>query len=158
MTLTQFYNDSRVLLAQKKRGFGEGLWNGYGGKVQDGETLTQSALREIEEEAGIKDISIRQAGVLTITFENKPDEAIEIHLFRCAPFEGEAVETEEMWPEWFSYDQIPYDAMWPNDPMWLREFLAGRDIQAEFLLDATMKKVLKAEVRDWEGRAESEAV
>ena len=147
MTLTQFYNSERVLLAQKKRGFGEGLWNGYGGKVEAGETLMQAALREIEEESGIKPEVLVTAGRLTITFEHKPNEEIEIHLFRCAPFYGEAVESEEMLPRWFTYDQIPYDAMWPNDPLWLRDFLSGKDIEAEFHLDATMKKVLSQKVR-----------
>lgn len=147
MTLTQFYNPERVLLAQKKRGFGEGLWNGYGGKVQEGESIMEAALREIQEEAGILPEAIKPAGLLTITFEHKPDEEIEIHLFRCAPFYGEAIESEEMAPRWFAHDEIPYGAMWPNDPLWLKDFFAGSVIEAEFHLDATMKKVLRHSIR-----------
>jgi hypothetical protein len=29
----------KILLAKKKRGFGAGWWNGYGGKLQSGETI-----------------------------------------------------------------------------------------------------------------------
>lgn len=42
-----------VLLGMKKRGFGKGKWNGFGGKVEQGETMVESAVRELKEEAGI---------------------------------------------------------------------------------------------------------
>ncbi|KAJ2629167.1 hypothetical protein H4R22_003483, partial [Coemansia sp. RSA 1290] len=38
----------RVLLGLKKRGLGEGLWNGFGGKLETGETLYACAQRELE--------------------------------------------------------------------------------------------------------------
>ena len=34
-----------VLLGMKKRGFGQGRWNGFGGKVQAGETVEDAAIR-----------------------------------------------------------------------------------------------------------------
>lgn len=42
---------SRVLLGQKKRGFGEGYYNGFGGKVEPGETVAQAAAREVRSAA-----------------------------------------------------------------------------------------------------------
>ena len=42
----------RVLLGMKKRGFGAGMWNGFGGKVELGETVEEGARRELEEETG----------------------------------------------------------------------------------------------------------
>ena len=36
---------SRVLLGLKKRGFAEGRWNGFGGKVDPGETIEEAARR-----------------------------------------------------------------------------------------------------------------
>ena len=35
----------RILLGMKKRGFGAGWWNGFGGKVQSGETIEEAARR-----------------------------------------------------------------------------------------------------------------
>jgi hypothetical protein len=35
--LCLFRKDGQILLAMKKRGFGAGKWNGYGGKVQPDE-------------------------------------------------------------------------------------------------------------------------
>ena len=45
LTLVLIREPSRVLLGMKKRGFGEGRWNGFGGKVEQGETITQAAYR-----------------------------------------------------------------------------------------------------------------
>ena len=40
----------QLLLGMKKRGFGVGKWNGFGGKFDAGETVRDCALRELEEE------------------------------------------------------------------------------------------------------------
>jgi len=44
-TLVVLHNESCVLLGLKKRGFGKGKWNGFGGKVEEGETIAQAAMR-----------------------------------------------------------------------------------------------------------------
>ena len=51
LTLVFVSRDGQVLLGLKKRGFGEGLWNGFGGKVNEGETILEGAIRELNEEA-----------------------------------------------------------------------------------------------------------
>lgn len=45
ITGTMFTNKllTLVLLGMKKRGFGAGKWNGFGGKVQPGETIEEAA-------------------------------------------------------------------------------------------------------------------
>jgi len=32
----------------KKRGFGQGKWNGFGGKVEPNESIEQAAIREMK--------------------------------------------------------------------------------------------------------------
>lgn len=44
-TLVLVVQPSRILLGMKKRGFGAGLWNGFGGKVQTGESIEEAAHR-----------------------------------------------------------------------------------------------------------------
>ncbi len=44
-TLVFLVDDDRVLLGMKKRGFGAGKWNGFGGKVEPGETIEEAAIR-----------------------------------------------------------------------------------------------------------------
>lgn len=36
---------SEILLGLKKRGFGKNKWNGFGGKVEKGESIFQGAIR-----------------------------------------------------------------------------------------------------------------
>jgi hypothetical protein len=38
-TLVFVLDGTRVLLGMKKRGFGVGLWNGFGGKVEPNESV-----------------------------------------------------------------------------------------------------------------------
>jgi hypothetical protein len=45
LTLVLIRDKCRVLLGMKKRGFGAGRWNGFGGKVEAGETIVQGAIR-----------------------------------------------------------------------------------------------------------------
>lgn len=45
LTLLFVLEPGRVLLGMKKRGFGAGRWNGFGGKIQVGETIEEGAIR-----------------------------------------------------------------------------------------------------------------
>ena len=47
LTLVLVVQPGRVLLGMKKRGFGVGKWNGFGGKVQPGESIEEAARRYI---------------------------------------------------------------------------------------------------------------
>lgn len=134
-----------ILLAMKKRGFGEGWWNGYGGKVEAGESIVESLEREIREESGgLIPKKLEQKGTLWFEFEGKP-ELIEVHLFEIVEFEGEPSETEEMRPEWFHRDEIPFEKMWPDDPYWMPLFLEGKKLEGYFFMTAD-KKLLQHEV------------
>jgi len=44
-TLVMATNQSSILLGYKKRGFGSGRWNGFGGKVEPGESIEEAAVR-----------------------------------------------------------------------------------------------------------------
>jgi 8-oxo-dGTP pyrophosphatase MutT (NUDIX family) len=57
-----------LLLGRKKRGFGAGKINGFGGKVEPGETILAGALRETAEEAGVMPRDARQVGVIRFDF------------------------------------------------------------------------------------------
>lgn len=43
--ITLVKQNSRILLGLKKKGFGEGKWNGFGGKVETGESIETAAIR-----------------------------------------------------------------------------------------------------------------
>ena len=51
---------TRLLLGLKKRGFGQGKWNGFGGKLDEGETPRQAAIREMKEESDVESVRTRE--------------------------------------------------------------------------------------------------
>ncbi|EKE20009.1 MAG: hypothetical protein ACD_8C00067G0015 [uncultured bacterium] len=137
-TLCLINKNGKVLLGMKKRGFGEGRWNGFGGKVHDGETIEETAMREIKEEAGITPIGMKKFGVILFKFkenglEGNPD--IEVNIFGASDFKGEITESEEMRPMWFAHGDIPFEDMWPDDKYWVSMFLAGKTFKGEFVFD-----------------------
>jgi 8-oxo-dGTP diphosphatase / 2-hydroxy-dATP diphosphatase len=126
------YQHPRILLGMKKRGFGKGRWNGFGGKVNTGETLEKNVLRELKEECGILAKDIRKKAVLNFFFENDPEEYIEVNVFGIYAFEGDPIESEEMKPQWFHLEEIPYERMWPDDIYWHDLFFAGKKFKGNF--------------------------
>lgn len=134
LTLCIPIKDRRVLLGLKKRGFGVGRWNGFGGKVEEGETIMEAAFRELQEEVGITTGTLKEAGVLEFSFQND-DKLLEVHIFTVVDFLDEPVETEEMKPQWFAFDQIPFAHMWSDDEYWFPLLLSGTPFEGAFLFD-----------------------
>ena len=118
----------------KKRGFGAGKWNGFGGKIKNGEKIEEAAKRELKEEVGINASEMEKIGVINFEFTNN-DEMPEVHFFRVKKWSNEPAETEEMKPQWFDIKNIPYDSMWPDDKFWLPLFLEGKNFRGKFLFD-----------------------
>ena len=133
LTLCLAVQDGKILLGMKKRGFGAGRYNGFGGKVEEGETITEAARREMEEECGVTITAFELVGVHEFEFAHERGNILEVHVFRIDAFGGEPQETEEMKPEWFALDAIPYDTMWPDDRYWMPLFLAGKKFRTKFL-------------------------
>ena len=127
LTLVIVHDNEKILLGMKKRGFGSGRWNGFGGKVEPGETLEQAAHRELEEEAGVRAIYLKNRGQLLFTFADGNVD-MEVNIFSTDSIEGNPMETEEMLPQWFSHAEIPYPDMWADDQYWLPLLLEGKNI------------------------------
>ncbi len=133
LTLILVVRGKEVLLGMKKRGFGAGRWNGFGGKVEPGESIEEAARRETKEECGIGITAMEAVGVHEFEFEKDRGTILEVHVFRVVDYSGEPVETEEMRPVWYPADQIPFDNMWPDDRYWLPLFLEGKKFRTRFL-------------------------
>jgi len=144
-TLCLIYSPDQILLGMKKRGFGVNRWNGFGGKVLPSENITEAARRELFEEANIQVSDLKPRGILTFEFEGQPD-ILEVYLFSTEKYTGEPIETEEMKPQWFKHDQIPFSEMWPDDPYWLPLILQGKNVEGKFLFK-DKNTILKHEVK-----------
>jgi 8-oxo-dGTP diphosphatase/2-hydroxy-dATP diphosphatase len=145
LTLCLIERDNKILLGMKKRGFGQGRWNGFGGKLQEGESLEDGARREVLEECGLTVGSLERVGVFDFEFAYKPEWNQTVHLFRCENFDGEPQESEEMKPQWFAKDEIPFENMWPDDSYWFPLFLQKQKFEGKFVFgegDAVLEYTL----------------
>ena len=135
-TLCLLSRNVEILLAMKKRGFGEGKYNGVGGKIEGTETPEAAMLRETKEEIGVTPIQYEKVGVVSFD-EFYKDEKVNLifHLYMVTEWEGTPAESEEMQPKWFSIDSIPYNQMLPDDKYWLPLILEGKKIDAYFDFD-----------------------
>ncbi|KIM32967.1 hypothetical protein M408DRAFT_326650 [Serendipita vermifera MAFF 305830] len=140
----------QMLLGYKKRGFATGVYNGFGGKVDIGETSLEAAHRELKEEAGIE-ASLEHCGVLFF-YQEGHQYAHFIDIYRADSWTGEPTETDEMKPQWFqipslsgslvnlaedlakteqggsetSHTTIPLHRMWKDDVLWYPLLLSKR--------------------------------
>ena len=135
-TLCLFKKEDKILLAMKKRGFGEGKYNGVGGKLEKGETPEEAMIRECSEEIGAIPTIYEKVGYLKFDeFYKGQKEQVAFHLYVATEWKGEISESDEMKPEWFSIHKIPYKKMFPDDQRWLPLILEGKKINAYFDFD-----------------------
>jgi len=136
LSLLFLKDGDRILLAMKKRGFGEGRWNGVGGKVEPGESVEQAMIRETQEEIGVTPLEYEKVADIRFDeyFKGEPT-LMHVHVFVATTWNGEPTESDEMAPQWFATDDLPYKDMWSDDEYWLPEVLEGKKISADFKLD-----------------------
>lgn len=142
-------NPAAVLLGRKKRGFGEGKYNGFGGKIELGEDARAAAAREIHEEAelAVRPQDLVPAGRITFRFPAQPGFDHDVTLFLATRWDGEPRETDEMAPAWFPIAALPFAEMWQDDAVWLPLVLAGETVEAEFEFAADNETVSRSSVR-----------
>lgn len=144
-TLVYMFKDNRVLLAIKKRGFGEGKWNGPGGKMLQGETPAAAGIRETEEEIGVTPVLTQPLAKIQYHDSDVGDWVV--HVFRTEEWQGEPTESEEMKPQWFDITDIPYDTMWSGDDKWMPLVIEGKKFEAEMWFDGKQNNT-KAEIKN----------
>ena len=136
-TLCLLIKDDGILLAMKKRGFGAGRWNGTGGKFdpEKDKNILDTAIRETKEEIGVEVNNLEQAGLFHFKFADKEKQSWnqDVYLYIAKDWIGEPEESEEMLPKWFTFNEIPYESMWPDDTHWMPHVLDGKKLEADFL-------------------------
>ncbi len=125
--------ESKILLGMKKRGFGEGWWNGFGGKLENNETYNDCAIRECLEEAGIEVGQLRHIANLHFFFDNVLKVVSKAYI--ADGFDGAPTESDEMKPELFDLNNIPYNNMWPADKFWISKSLDINDGPLGFIIN-----------------------
>ncbi|KAJ3370677.1 Nudix (Nucleoside diphosphate linked moiety X)-type motif 1 [Allomyces arbusculus] len=162
LVLTVDSAQRRILLGMKKRGFGANMWNGFGGKIDLTDASTESAaLRELQEECGVvvPAHDLHRAGTLYFDFgSNKAiPQVFHVALYRidwtpelaaAQPTDGPhgaraPYETEEMRPQWFDWDQVPFDKMWDDDRLWFPWLLRKEPLTAQVWFDGEVPAMVR---------------
>lgn len=133
-TLCYILKGEHILLGLKKKNQGEGLWNGFGGKVEIGESIEEATIREVKEECNLDVTNIQKVGVIDFIFTEKPEWNQTMHIFLTHEYAGELKESDEMTPQWFKQKELPTN-MWKDDPYWLPQVLQGQKVIASFTFD-----------------------
>ncbi len=142
--IVHIIRDGKILLNYKKRGHGQGKWNGFGGKLSAGETPEECARRETWEEGRVALKALEKIGV--IKFYDVYGEDWLVHVF-LGDIEGEPRESEESYPRWFYLQDIPYDEMWEDDRYWLPLVINRVRFEAEFKFSG--EKLLEFQIHGW---------
>ncbi len=96
--------EGRFLLVQEATPIVYGLWNWQQGKVDEGESPEDAAVREAKEETGLDVRVVRKLGVIQNPFPNTK----EIHVFLTQVVGGElkVLEGEILQAKWFTLDEL----------------------------------------------------
>uniref|UniRef100_A0A1Y1NIZ7 Oxidized purine nucleoside triphosphate hydrolase n=1 Tax=Photinus pyralis TaxID=7054 RepID=A0A1Y1NIZ7_PHOPY len=128
-TLVFVKKQNEVLLGLKVRGFGVGLWNGFGGKVEQGESIQEGAKRELKEESNLDVDKLKHVGI--VTYKEDFCRAI-VHVFTTHNTTSHLKASEEMNPvTWYNFSNIPYQKMWPDAKLWYPYMLRDEHFLAE---------------------------
>jgi len=136
-------------LKQKSlRKFGLEKWNGYGGRVEEAETIPEGACREVHEEAvvTVRPEDLQLVAKISFFFPDldpKKDWDQTVYVFCADVFEGEPDTTEEMIPRWFPVckETIPWDKMWVSDRIWVWDTFLGKKFEGKIVFNGTGESV-----------------
>lgn len=136
----------QVLLGYKKGGFGAGKIDGFGGKVEPGETIAEAAARELLEESSIVAVAeqLEYVALLDFIFPCRPEWSQLVHAFVARQWTGTPAESDEMIPRWYALNDIPFAGMWGDSPYWLPLVLAGKRLRARIVFQEDNETVGQA--------------
>ncbi|KAJ2684533.1 hypothetical protein IWW39_004849 [Coemansia spiralis] len=144
-----FSDDGKqVLLGLKKRGMGVGLWNGFGGKPEPGESMDECACRELKEECGLEARDLQHVGVLLMSSAKSGQK--EVFVYKAKDIVGDVIESDEMEPRWFNVADLTYKDTYKEAREWWPTMLKGHTFVARFEFvdgDITFQEISHVEAK-----------
>lgn len=115
---------------KKAQDMHKGKWNGLGGKLENGEYPEECAVREIEEESGLRVSDPQLRGVLTFpAFDGMEDWYV--FVFTATQFTGELIDSPEGVLGWVDDEKLFDLNLWAGDKIFMRwlnqdKFFSGK--------------------------------
>src|SRR5574338_134811 len=131
--VTDRKTDSTLMLHRVKKAndYHEGKWNGLGGKFEQGESPEECAIREIEEESGLKVKSVKMKGFITFPlFDGKEDWYM--FLFAADDFEGNLIDSPEGNLKWIKNEKLTELNLWDGDKIFIPWLFHNKFFSAKF--------------------------
>jgi len=132
MNMCMIYDNANRVLVQDKI---HSRWAGItfpGGHIDDGESIYESAIREVKEETGLTISNLKQAGLIHM-FNTESLERRIIFLYKTSCFEGEMItETDEGKVYWVSLNELENLNLAPNVREYFKVFM-DNDINEAYI-------------------------
>jgi 8-oxo-dGTP diphosphatase len=117
LTFIIYGSDLLLLRGAPDKRIWPGLFNGVGGHVESNETITEAALREIREEAGLDAVTdLRLRGTINIATEN-PGLGILLFVFTATSPTRTLKPSHEGHPEWVNWQTLDPRLLVPDLPI-----------------------------------------
>ena len=123
--------DNKILLIKRVRGEYVGLWGLPGGKIEKNEHLSEAAIREIFEEAGIKAEFINHLAIVSehLIKDGNVIRHFLLHICRLTPKSINITNNQEGELSWFDLDMIERmkDQIIPSDFLMIQKIIKNRE-------------------------------
>lgn len=96
-------NDKKILVTKYKKGNRIGFYDTPGGKIEEGETSAQAAIRETKEETGLDVKNLKYKGNMIVEYPNR---IFDFDIFVGSDYEGQLQEFEENTVEWIEIPEL----------------------------------------------------
>jgi len=132
MNMCMIFDNANQVLVQDKV---HSRWAGItfpGGHIDDGESIYESAIREVKEETGLTISNLKQAGLIHM-FNTERQERRIIFLYKTSCFEGEMkTETDEGKVFWAPLNELGNLKLAPNVREYYKVFM-DNDISEAYI-------------------------
>ena len=128
----------QLLMVKNLRGMNKGFYNFAGGKMNYGEDIKASLIREVKEETNLTLLDAKFIGRIDVV----PAEVnkvhadtgdVQVYVFYSNRYKGEIkAACGEVDLCWFDRDKLPFDMMRDNDKVWVPEVLKGQMVNMRF--------------------------
>jgi len=129
-------NDKTLMLYRNKKenDYHEGKWNGLGGKLEQGETPEECAIREVYEESGLVVSDPEMKGLITFPmFDGVDDWYVWVFVFK--KFKGQQIDSPEGTLEWIQNNKLTELNLWDGDKIFIPWLFNDKCFSSKFIYE-----------------------